>query len=141
MHEIGVKRLHILIADDRVRGIRHGGIEGIAIFRHAMTHRFLEVVVAVLTNTGRAIGSDVGGVDGANRGGHRQTTGKGRAAFAGVTGHTVTGARQILSPLNQIVLALIRQRGKGQGAQNQGQNAIFHRHVPYACTSGPGFFR
>ena len=87
-----------------------------------MTHCLLEVVIAVSADAGLFIRGDISGIDGADRGCHRQPAGKGFTLFAGVAGDAVSRARQIFAAFDQIAGTVVgrhRARGCSQQAQRQ----------------------
>ncbi|MNR29820.1 hypothetical protein D3C85_1472300 [compost metagenome] len=104
-HEIGVQRLHVGFADACVGRIRHGRVQRTAVFDDAMADCFIEVLEAIVTESG-FIRGDIGGIDRPDRCFHRQAAGEGFAVLGGVAGHAVAGTGKVLALLDQVLISV-----------------------------------
>ena len=156
MHEIGVQRLHVRLAQARVRRIRHGRIHGIAMFRHAGAHQLVEIGKAPVADAGLFIGRDVGGIHLADRRFHAQAARERLAFRAGrMAGDAVAGAGQVFALAYQLGVRGSsggnRAGGPGgagdTGGERQQQRAhgmgecIVHLLVLHQATRGRGSCR
>ncbi|MND87398.1 hypothetical protein D3C80_793980 [compost metagenome] len=101
VHEEGVQRLYIVIAELGVGRVGHGRVQPPAAGRDALAHGTVEVGQAVATDAGVAVGGDVGGVDRPQRGGHFQPAGERFAVRQAVAGHAVAEAGHVLATADQ----------------------------------------
>ncbi|KKO64551.1 hypothetical protein VM94_01928 [Janthinobacterium sp. KBS0711] len=149
MHEIGVQRLHVRLAQARVRRVRHGRIHGVAVLGHAGAHQLVEIGKAPVADAGLFIGRDIGGIHLADRRFHAQAAGERLAFRAGrMAGDAVAGAGQVFALAYQLG---VRDGGGGRpsgaGSERQQQRAhclgecVVHLLVLHQATRGRGSFR
>ncbi|MNH13470.1 hypothetical protein D3C79_730420 [compost metagenome] len=108
LHEVGVERLHVLIRDQVIGGVGHGGIEA-AIGGAAVVHHLIKILIAVAAYPLGLVGADVGGVDDAERRLERQSTGILLATLGGVAGGAVADLGQVFSLCHLRILGVGRR--------------------------------
>ncbi len=89
LHQVVVEGGEILIAHLGVGGVGHGRVEGVAAAGDPFAHHLDELGQAVVADAVGLVRGDVGGVDGADRGGETLAAGERLARLAGVAGGAV----------------------------------------------------
>ena len=112
MHEIGVERAHVVVAQLRTGRTGHCRIKPVAIGRHPVAHGTAEIRKGALTDAVRRVGGDVGGADRAQRGTHLHSAGEGLAAGHAAADHAIGGALDMFPLGNKDAAA--RRDGPGR---------------------------
>ena len=142
LHEVRIQRLHVAFTDAGVRRIGHRWVKRTAALGDAMAHGLVEVREAVGAQAGLVRG-DVGGIDHADGGLHRQAAGERLAALGSVAGDAVAGAGQVFALLDQVGVggahrAVAEQR---KGRREGGDNTCFHGHRSLCLNQWAGIFQ
>ena len=86
----------------RVEIVRHHRVHVLSAPVYAVVHRPVKVVGRPVTDAGLRIGRDVGREHIAERRVHAPAAGEGQAAFLGMAGDAIAGAREVLASLDRI---------------------------------------
>nr|GEU28151.1 hypothetical protein [Tanacetum cinerariifolium] len=135
VHEVRVQRLHVGLAQARVRRIRHGRIHGVTGLGDAGAHQLVEVGKAPVADPRLFIGRDVGRIDLADRRRHAEAAGKRLAVGNAMAGKAVAGAGQVLlaDGLGRPVSQRSSQAGRvvtDAGGKHAGAHGKHVVHVP-----------
>src|SRR6185437_3786034 len=102
VHEVGVKRLHVVGRYAGEGRVGHGRIQRVAVLGDALAQGAVEVFERVVTDAGLLVRRDVGRIEGAQRRGDAQAAGVGLAVLDGVAGDAVAGAGQVFAALDEL---------------------------------------
>ena len=109
LHEIRIHCRHVLVGHDGIRWVRHGRIQRRTIAAHTVFHRIAELFQAVFAYACFRVGGDVGGVNRAHWGLHRQAACIGFATWHAVASKAVGALSHVFASGHHIGILLTRR--------------------------------